>query len=302
MNEEDMYGDLCKGREYAGDYATKSPSDCGRELEKFHRFLELNPKPTIAEIEDFIESGKRDRLNKPTDDYAQGEEHPELGVRSKDWDQSEDKSQSDRVTQSQMFTDCDIPIATPQEAAAARYYGTPEGHIDSEGERFTVYSYRGRLYILSDEDELIVHSQTQVDMEAEFKHEAKARGDYKQSDPLPGESGDVTQERGTECFGIGKAIKELWNGASVAREGWNGPGQYIGLQTPDENSKMSLPYLYIHTAQGDLVPWLASQTDILATDWYVKREPLKFFSLEGNEEKRQYYGGVQWTPEEIEEN
>jgi hypothetical protein len=30
---------------------------------------------------------------------------------------------------------------------------------------------------------------------------------------------------------------------------------------------MSLPYIYMRTAQGDLVPWLASQTDMLAEDW-----------------------------------
>jgi hypothetical protein len=30
---------------------------------------------------------------------------------------------------------------------------------------------------------------------------------------------------------------------------------------------MTLPYIFIHTVQGDRVPWLASQTDILATDW-----------------------------------
>ncbi len=72
-----------------------------------------------------------------------------------------------------------------------------------------------------------------------------------------------------ETFGIGKAIKALRNGASVNRHNWNGPGQRLTLQVPDENSKMTLPYIYIQTVQGDLVPWLASQTDILATDWYV---------------------------------
>ena len=30
---------------------------------------------------------------------------------------------------------------------------------------------------------------------------------------------------------------------------------------------MSLPYLYTETIEGDTYPWLASQTDILATDW-----------------------------------
>jgi len=30
-----------------------------------------------------------------------------------------------------------------------------------------------------------------------------------------------------------------------------------------------LPYLMMRTAQGDFVPWLASQTDILADDWML---------------------------------
>ena len=52
-----------------------------------------------------------------------------------------------------------------------------------------------------------------------------------------------------------------------ARAGWNGKNMYIELQRPDAHSKMTLPYIYIMTVQGDLVPWLASQTDMLADDW-----------------------------------
>jgi len=66
---------------------------------------------------------------------------------------------------------------------------------------------------------------------------------------------------------FGVALQNLKGGNRVTREGWNGPGQYLTLQVPDENSKMTLPYIYISTVQGDLVPWLASQTDMLATDW-----------------------------------
>lgn len=72
-----------------------------------------------------------------------------------------------------------------------------------------------------------------------------------------------------ETFGIGKAIKELRNGARVQRLGWNGPDQCLELQVPGDLSKMTLPYIYIRTVQGDLVPWQASQTDILATDWQI---------------------------------
>ena len=68
---------------------------------------------------------------------------------------------------------------------------------------------------------------------------------------------------------IGWAVKQLEAGFRVARTGWNGPGQYLELQVPDKHSKMTLSYIYITTVQGDLVPWLASQTDILANDWEI---------------------------------
>ena len=68
-------------------------------------------------------------------------------------------------------------------------------------------------------------------------------------------------------FPFGTAIHELQLGHKVARKGWNGKDMYLELQVPDENSKMTLPYIYIYTATKDLVPWLASQTDILSTDW-----------------------------------
>lgn len=66
-------------------------------------------------------------------------------------------------------------------------------------------------------------------------------------------------------FGI--ALEILKQGGRVTRSGWNGKNMYLELQVPDENSKMSLPYIYMRTTQGDLVPWLASQTDLLSDDW-----------------------------------
>ena len=68
---------------------------------------------------------------------------------------------------------------------------------------------------------------------------------------------------------FGEAIYYLKDKQRVARSGWNGKNMYLELQVPDENSKMTLPYIYMYTAQGDLVPWLASQTDILAEDWGI---------------------------------
>ncbi len=66
---------------------------------------------------------------------------------------------------------------------------------------------------------------------------------------------------------IGWAVKQMWDGSRVRRTGWNGPGQYLKIQVPDAGSMNTLPYVYIITVTGDRVPWTASQTDLLATDW-----------------------------------
>jgi hypothetical protein len=68
---------------------------------------------------------------------------------------------------------------------------------------------------------------------------------------------------------FGEALEALKQGFAVARRGWNGKDMWISLQRPDVNSKMDLPYIYMSTADGKIVPWLASQTDMLAEDWMV---------------------------------
>lgn len=72
-----------------------------------------------------------------------------------------------------------------------------------------------------------------------------------------------------QYLSMGQAILLLKSGARVQRAGWNGKGQYLELQVPDEHSKMRHPYIYISPVDGKFVPWLASQTDILADDWMV---------------------------------
>jgi hypothetical protein len=68
---------------------------------------------------------------------------------------------------------------------------------------------------------------------------------------------------------FGEAIEALKSGLRVSRSGWNGKGMWLALQVPDSHSKMSLPYIYMRTVTDNLVPWLASQTDVLAEDWGV---------------------------------
>lgn len=66
------------------------------------------------------------------------------------------------------------------------------------------------------------------------------------------------------------------DGAKIARNGWNGKNIWVAVQRPDEHSKMTQPYLYIeypvgHPANpnGSRTPWLASQGDLMAEDWFI---------------------------------
>lgn len=70
------------------------------------------------------------------------------------------------------------------------------------------------------------------------------------------------------------ALQLLKQGNRVRRSGWNGKNMWLALQQPDANSKMTLPYIYIEYPVGHIaypmgcrVPWVASQTDLLAEDW-----------------------------------
>lgn len=75
--------------------------------------------------------------------------------------------------------------------------------------------------------------------------------------------------------GIGWAVKQLQNGDRVRRAGWNGKGMFLQLVRTDqyrlwagsEHNAALLPWVGMKTADDKFVPWLCSQTDLLATDW-----------------------------------
>jgi len=83
------------------------------------------------------------------------------------------------------------------------------------------------------------------------------------------------------------ALNVLKGGRRVTRLGWNGQGMWVVLQQgypqgiaineqaaaaigqPPGTVRRFLPYLMMRTAHGEFVPWVASQTDLLAEDWEV---------------------------------
>lgn len=83
-------------------------------------------------------------------------------------------------------------------------------------------------------------------------------------------------------FGFGTALLYLRDGKRVQLKGWNGEGMFIylvpaasypaqrGAAKAWAGEDAMIPYgeyLAMKTVDGTVVPWLASQTDILAGDW-----------------------------------
>lgn len=83
---------------------------------------------------------------------------------------------------------------------------------------------------------------------------------------------------------FGDALRAMRGGQRVARAGWNGKGMFLFL-VPGSTFTVNRPpllgiypegtrvdyhaHIDMKTAQGYVVPWLASQADMLADDWCV---------------------------------
>lgn len=67
-----------------------------------------------------------------------------------------------------------------------------------------------------------------------------------------------------------QALELIKKGASVTRGGWNGAksglSMYVFAQVPDQNSKMTNPYLVMSVEKSN-TPWQPSQLDLFADDW-----------------------------------
>jgi hypothetical protein len=71
---------------------------------------------------------------------------------------------------------------------------------------------------------------------------------------------------------FGQALYELKCKRPVRRKAWAGIYAILKLQVPDENSKMTMPYIYVEVAEPNMIsdsrgPWNPTHTDLLAEDW-----------------------------------
>lgn len=90
--------------------------------------------------------------------------------------------------------------------------------------------------------------------------------------------------RPTDGMSFGLAIEAMKKGMKVARNGWNDKGMFCFL-VPGSNFKVShppllgiyeegtpidyRPHIDMKTATGEIVPWVASQSDMLVDDWFI---------------------------------
>lgn len=83
---------------------------------------------------------------------------------------------------------------------------------------------------------------------------------------------------------FGYAVAALKRGERVTRDGWNGKGMFLFLVPgstfqvnrppllgiyPEGTVITYQPHIDMKTASGTVVPWLASQSDVLADDWRI---------------------------------
>jgi hypothetical protein len=92
----------------------------------------------------------------------------------------------------------------------------------------------------------------------------------------------------THLFGFSSALELLKKGDKVARSGWNGKGMFIFMVPAAQiivvegrplsstfrpgSTVRYCAHIDMLTVNRSVVPWLASQTDLLAEDWYVVKE------------------------------
>lgn len=82
-----------------------------------------------------------------------------------------------------------------------------------------------------------------------------------------------------------EALEHVKTGSRVFRVGWNGQEMFIFLVPgstfqvnrapllgiyPEGTTINYQPHIDMRTANGTIVPWLASQSDLLANDWMIQ--------------------------------
>lgn len=127
----------------------------------------------------------------------------------------------------------------------------------------------------------IIQAEPSVNNENEEGYSVTYPDGYKSWSPK-----DAFEEayRPSNAMPFGLAMEAMKKGLKVARKGWNGKDMFI-FQVPGSTFEVNRPplsdiyppgtvinyhsHIDMKTANGDIVPWLCSQTDMAADDWFI---------------------------------
>lgn len=135
----------------------------------------------------------------------------------------------------------------------------------------------------------VVNFRTVAEVLEEFLEDCSCRRRVAEPDGLartkPFGEVDAPDPVGVWCtWGFDVALRRLERGERVTRSGWNGKGMFLFLVRGSQFEVNRPPLLGIYpegteidyhahidmrTATGQIVPWTASQTDLLAKDWHL---------------------------------
>jgi hypothetical protein len=133
----------------------------------------------------------------------------------------------------------------------------------NKGEKVKLPEWQG--YWFKENNQIKVHTRTGDVIDTPYINDYQNRVDWEITD-------------GSRDFG--GAVTALKAGKKVARKGWNGKGMFLLYIDPFHNNQYRIieleglvgtltAYIAMKTADNKLVPWLASQTDVLAEDWII---------------------------------
>lgn len=146
------------------------------------------------------------------------------------------------------------------------------------GSKAKLPSWGGYWYWGPEKETIIIHTKDGQEMDIRETQRVEYTIQNILSDEwIIADETNCPQLGGEATFSFGEAIKYLKRGMKVARKGWNGKGMYLfkspklGCQIYSEYTGKEIndlqEFIVMKTADDSLVPWLASQTDMLAEDW-----------------------------------
>ena len=145
-----------------------------------------------------------------------------------------------------------------------------KGYWKRDGETIKMHCRDGKVLDIRDTQDVFYTLQNIVSDEWEICG----------ADPILETPGPLTMR-------FGEALRKAKQGSLIARKGWNGKGMAVAYQpgypegipcnrntaqtwkVPEGTLFKCRPYLQMRCADGSFQMWLASQSDILADDWYI---------------------------------